>query len=82
LEGKKLGMSFHLVWWSFVFPNAGFAICTIKIGQAFMSEGILWVGSAMTIILVAVGLFVGGMHIRAVWKNQIMWPWKDEDHGQ
>ena len=65
-----------------MFPNVGFAICTIKIGHAFMSEGILWVGSAMSIILVAAWLFVAVMHIRAVWKKQTMWPGKDEDHDQ
>jgi tellurite resistance protein TehA-like permease len=76
------GMSFHLVWWAFVFPNVGFTICTINIGEALMSEGILWLSSAMTIILVAVWLFVGLMHARAVWKKQILWPGKDEDHDQ
>jgi tellurite resistance protein TehA-like permease len=78
----KQGMSFHLVWWSFVFPNVGFAICTINIGQAVMSEGVLWLGSAMTIILVLVWLFVGFMHGRAVWRGDILWPGKDEDHDQ
>ena len=80
--GKGRGISFHLVWWSFVFPNVGFAICTIKIGQAFMSEGILWIGSVMTILLVGIWLFVGVMHLRAIWKRQILWPGKDEDHDQ
>jgi len=76
------GMSFHLVWYAFVFPNVGFTICTINIGEAVMSEGILWVGSAMTIILVALWLFVGFMHARAVWNKDILWPGKDEDHDQ
>lgn len=46
--------SFHLVWWAFVFPNVGFTIATIQIGTALVSEGILSVGSAMTIALVAI----------------------------
>jgi C4-dicarboxylate transporter/malic acid transport protein len=79
---SRPGMSFHLVWWSFVFPNVGFTICTINIGKALMSEGILWIGSVQTIVLVVVWLFVGGAHIRAVWKKQILWPGKDEDHDQ
>jgi C4-dicarboxylate transporter/malic acid transport protein len=81
-KGKEYGMSFHLVWWSFVFPNVGFTICTISIGKALMSEGILWIGTAMTLILVAVWFFVSIMYIRAVWKGQILWPGKDEDHDQ
>lgn len=80
-DGKG-GMSFHLVWWAFVFPNVGFTICTIEIGKALMSEGILWLGSVMTIVLVAVWLGCAGMHVRAVWKKEILWPGKDEDHDQ
>jgi tellurite resistance protein TehA-like permease len=75
-------MGFHLVWWAFVFPNVGFTIATISLGKAFQSEGIMWVGSAMTILLVATWLFVGCTHIRAVWKKFILWPGKDEDHDQ
>ncbi|KAH6679098.1 voltage-dependent anion channel [Halenospora varia] len=76
------GMPFHLVWWAFVFPNVGFTICTINIGNALMSEGILWLGSVMTVLLVATWLFVGVMHARAVWKKDVLWPGKDEDHDQ
>jgi len=82
LDGARRGMSFHLVWWSFVFPNVGFAIATITIGTALRSEGILWLGSAMTIVLVLVWIFVASMHARAVWKRQILWPGRDEDHDQ
>ncbi|TVY18076.1 Malic acid transport protein [Lachnellula arida] len=76
------GITFHLVWWAFVFPNVGFTICTINIGEALMSEGILWLSSVMTVLVVVVWLFVGTMHFRAVWKKQILWPGKDEDHDQ
>ncbi|CAG8981532.1 hypothetical protein HYALB_00013924 [Hymenoscyphus albidus] len=74
------GMIFHLVWWAFVFPNVGFTICTISIGNALMSEGILWVGSVMTILVIVTWIFVGFAHIRAVWRRDILWPGKDEDH--
>jgi predicted permease len=74
-------MCFHLVWWSFVFPNVGFTIATIKIGQQLQSEGILWVASAMTILLVAMWMFVVGSQIRAMWRQDIMMPGKDEDKG-
>lgn len=79
---SKPGMSFHLVWWSFVFPNVGFTICTIEIGEALGSEGILWVASAMTVVLVLVWMLVGAAHVRAVWRREILWPGKDEDHDQ
>ena len=73
-------MTFHLGWWGLVFPNVGFAIATIKIGQAFESEGILWIGSIFTLLLITLWLFVGYHHILAVWRRKIMWPGKDEDH--
>lgn len=79
-------MSFHLGWWGLVFPNVGFTIATIKIGQAFGggsgSEGTLWLGSVMSILLVALWLFVGVHHILAVWNRKIMWPGKDEDYDR
>jgi hypothetical protein len=46
-----------------VFPNVGFTIATINIGHALMSEGILWLGSVMTIMLVAIYLFVGASEL-------------------
>lgn len=74
LYGTKRGMSFDLVWWAFVFPTTGLTLVTIKIGQAFRSEGILWTCSVMTIILVVAWLAVGVVHVRALWKKQILWP--------
>jgi len=62
--------------------NVGFAIATIRIGDAVMSEGILWLGSVMTVVLVMLWLFVGSMHARAVWKREILWPGRDEDHDE
>jgi tellurite resistance protein TehA-like permease len=78
----KPGMSFHLVWYAFVFPNVGFTIATIKIGQALQIEAVLWLGSVMTVLLVLVWFVVVLMHVRAVWKRDILWPGKDEDHDQ
>jgi C4-dicarboxylate transporter/malic acid transport protein len=72
-------MSFHLSWWAFVFPNIGFTISVIKIGQSLQSEGILWVGTSMTLFLVVVYLFVLDCHVRAVWRKKIWSPGKDED---
>ena len=50
--------------------------------RPLMSEGVKWVGSVMTVMLVVVWLFVGFAHIRAVYKREILWPGKDEDHDQ
>lgn len=75
-------IKFHLTWWSFVFPNTGFIIATIEIGIAIDSQPILWVTSGLTCLQVAIWLFVGVCHMRAVWKGQIMWPGKDEDRDE
>ena len=72
--------SFHLTWWSCVFPNTGFIIAIIEIGRAIDSEPILWVGSVATVVQVFVYLCVLFAHARAVVKRQILWPGKDEDH--
>ncbi|KAI9661223.1 MAG: hypothetical protein M1821_009550 [Bathelium mastoideum] len=75
-------MTFHLTWWAFVFPNVGFTIAIIQIGEGLESNAITWVGSILTIILVAVYLFVLGAHIKAVLAKDIMWPGKDEDKDE
>jgi C4-dicarboxylate transporter/malic acid transport protein len=72
-------VTFHLNWWAFVFPNVGFTIATIKIGSMFSSTGVGWVGSVMTIGLVATYLFVLVMCVRAVVTRQILSEGKDED---
>jgi C4-dicarboxylate transporter/malic acid transport protein len=77
--GGSTSMSFHLSWWAFIFPNVGFTISVIKIGQSLRSEGILWVGTSMTLLLVVVYLFVLACHVRAVWRKKIWFPEKDED---
>jgi C4-dicarboxylate transporter/malic acid transport protein len=77
--GASRSMSFHLSWWAFVFPNVGFTIAGIRIGHSLQSEGILWVGTTMTIMLVMVYLFVLVSYMRAVCRKQIWFPGKDED---
>lgn len=72
-------MEFHLVWWAFVFPNVGFTIAVIDIGQELGSEGVMWVGSVMSILLIMMYLFVLCMHAKAVMQKEIMWPGRDED---
>ncbi len=45
-------MSFHNTWWAFIFPNVGFTLSTIYLGQEFESNAVLWVATAMVILVV------------------------------
>ncbi|KAJ5157601.1 uncharacterized protein N7482_008701 [Penicillium canariense] len=71
--------AFHLSWWAMVFPNTGFTIATIVLGNAFESAAIRGVGSALSICIVAMWLFVLVNHVLAVVRQDIMFPGKDED---
>ncbi|CAN8103348.1 unnamed protein product [Discula destructiva] len=70
---------FHLSWWSFVFPNVGFCVSTIRVGQSFGSAGMLWFGTVLTVMLVLAWLAVGTKCVIAVVRREIMWPGHDED---
>jgi C4-dicarboxylate transporter/malic acid transport protein len=70
---------FHLGWWAAVFPNTGFTLATISLGNAFHSEGVLWFGTAMSVLLLLTYSFVLYHHIRAVVVQEIMYPGRDED---
>lgn len=70
---------FHLSWWSFVFPNAGFCISTIRMGKAVGSEGLLWFSTVLTVVLVIVWLVIAWRCVWAVIKREIVWPGHDED---
>lgn len=59
-------MSFHLSWYAAIFPNVGLVIATIRIGEGLQSSAIKWVGSAGTIYMAMVFVFITFMHIRAV----------------
>ncbi|KAJ6076832.1 hypothetical protein N7499_008813 [Penicillium canescens] len=67
-----------VVYWTMVFPNTGFIIATISIGQVLQSEGILWVSSVMTVLQVAMWLGVGGATILGIARRQILWPEDDK----
>ncbi|GFF38464.1 malic acid transport protein [Aspergillus udagawae] len=71
--------AFHLSWWALVFPNTGFTLATITLGTALGSPGVLGVGSAMSVGIVCMWLFVFVHHIRAIIRQDIMYPGKDED---
>lgn len=70
---------FHLGWWASVFPNVGFVLATLALGREFQNEPVLWFGTGVSILLVMVYLFVGGSLVRAVWKQKIVYPGRDED---
>ena len=70
-------LRFSLSWWAFVFPNVGFAVATIEIGQELRSQAVLWVSSAMTIALVVTWFVVLVAHVRAFLTKEIMWPGQD-----
>ncbi|CCD49136.1 hypothetical protein BofuT4_P030120.1 [Botrytis cinerea T4] len=70
---------FHLNWYAYVFPNVGFTIATIKIGERLNSPPILGVGTAMGIVLFLLWMLIVFAHIKAFSKKMIMWPGKDED---
>ena len=73
-------ISFHLNWYSYIFPNVGFTIAVISVGKTLNSSGVIGTGSAMTVLLVAGWLVIFLNHIRAVWTRQILADGKDEDY--
>ncbi|CAG7968661.1 unnamed protein product [Penicillium olsonii] len=61
-------------YWSMVFPNTGFVIATISIGEVLESEGIKWVGSILTILQISVWLGVGLATVYGVSTRRMLWP--------
>ncbi|KAI1272466.1 voltage-dependent anion channel [Xylaria sp. FL0933] len=73
-------ISFHLNWYSYIFPNVGFTIAVISVGKALESPGVIAVGSAMTVLLVIGWLVIVYNHVRAVWNGRILADGRDEDY--
>ncbi|KAI1462581.1 voltage-dependent anion channel [Annulohypoxylon moriforme] len=72
-------LTFHLNWYAYVFPNVGFTITIIALAKNFQSRAAMAVGSAMTLMLVAMWIFVFIHHVKAVINCEIMYEGKDED---
>lgn len=72
-------MGFSLSWRGIIFPNVGFTIATTYIGQSLESETIMWVATAMTVLLFAAWLLDVCLHIKAILQRQITWPGREED---
>ena len=69
-------------WWGMVFPNTGFTLATIDIGEALESEGVLWVASGMTIAQVTTWLMVAGLTIWGVYTRRLLWPEPEEKEAK
>ncbi|KUJ15930.1 uncharacterized protein LY89DRAFT_587418 [Mollisia scopiformis] len=70
---------FHLNWYAYVFPNVGFTISAIKIGERLSSPAIQMVGTGMAAVLFFLWILIVICHIRAIIQKKICWPGKDED---
>lgn len=70
---------FHLGWWACVFPNTGFTLATISMAKEFGNEVLIWMTTAMSIIMVCTYFFVLIFQVRAVLVQDIMYPGRDED---
>ncbi|OBS29459.1 hypothetical protein FPOA_03396 [Fusarium poae] len=65
-------MSFALPWWAIVFPNVGFTIATVYIGEGFESDGIAGVATAMTILVFTAWLLDLYLHIKSICQKHDM----------
>lgn len=64
---------FHLGWWAMVFPNTGWILATISIGNAMANEAVKWMATGMSIVLLLTYCYVLYHHIRAVVIQDIMY---------
>ncbi|KAM0365753.1 hypothetical protein HYE67_011241 [Fusarium culmorum] len=71
-DKSRSGMSFTLPWWAIVFPNVGFTIATVYIGEEFESDGISWVATVMTIFVFAAWLMDLYLHMKSIFQKRIM----------
>ena len=69
LQGYKK-MTFNLTWWGFIFPNAGFTLATMQIGEILGSPAIKWVTSVMTVMLFVGWLILSLLEAKAIWKRR------------
>ncbi|KAF1997600.1 hypothetical protein P154DRAFT_578708 [Amniculicola lignicola CBS 123094] len=75
----SLPQYFHLGLWASVFPNTGFCLATIAIGNALNDEVIRYVGNGFSIFIITLWFFVFTLNVRAVIVADIMYPGRDED---
>ncbi|OAA76513.1 C4-dicarboxylate transporter/malic acid transport protein [Akanthomyces lecanii RCEF 1005] len=70
-------MHFSLSWWAFVFPNAGMAIATIQVGTVLESKPVQIAACVVSVMLVPLWLMCAVLHIRAVYRRDLLAPGKD-----
>ncbi|OBS24322.1 hypothetical protein FPOA_04867 [Fusarium poae] len=70
---------FHLGFYAMVFPNTGWILATISIGNALGSEHVKWMGTGMSIMLVITYFYVVYRHVKAFINQDIMYTGRDED---
>ncbi|GKT41052.1 malic acid transport protein [Colletotrichum spaethianum] len=70
---------FHLGWWAMVFPNTGFTLATISIGNQLGNQAVLWFATGMSVCLLGAYFYVLYHHVRAVLIQDIMYTMRDED---
>lgn len=64
-----------------VFPNTGFVLATINIGNALRDETILFVANGLSIAVITMWFYVLFNHIRAIYVVDIFYPGMDEDNA-
>ncbi|UNI16488.1 hypothetical protein JDV02_002919 [Purpureocillium takamizusanense] len=60
-------LSFNNTWWAMIFPNVGFTLSTVYLGQELGSEAVLWVSTAMTVLVVAAWLMNMVLMVKSVY---------------
>ncbi|RGP79323.1 hypothetical protein FLONG3_2552 [Fusarium longipes] len=71
-DKSRSRMSFALPWWAIVFPNVGFTIATVYIGEEFESDGIAWLATVMTVLVSAAWMMDLYLHLKAIFQKRIM----------
>ncbi|KAJ5496527.1 C4-dicarboxylate transporter/malic acid transport protein [Penicillium fimorum] len=65
-------MSFTLPWWAIIFPNIGFTMATMRIGEELESNAIAWVATVMTILVFAAWLMDLFLYVKSIFQKRIM----------
>ncbi|KAI9035599.1 tellurite-resistance/dicarboxylate transporter family protein [Aspergillus affinis] len=65
-------MSFTLPWWAIIFPNVGFTIATIYIGEELESDALAWVGTVMAVLVFVAWLMDLFLHLKSIFQRRIM----------
>ncbi|KAK2673827.1 Transporter protein SLAC1/Mae1/ Ssu1/TehA [Fusarium oxysporum f. sp. vasinfectum] len=71
-DKSRQQMSFALPWWAVVFPNVGFTIATVYIGEELESSAISWVATIMTILVFAAWLMDMYLHMKSIFQKRVM----------